>query len=265
MTIAEVIRRIDDGVVMRGVFYALLAASITFVVVDLREMLTTEASMPDIDPLHDGEPVLPPALTDGRPASPPVEPASSGEVLRQKMTFELDPGGVLMAEGTIDPGAGARFAREIEARGEYVKTVQLDSPGGSVDDALSMAALIREKKLSTKVAARALCASSCPIVLAGGVQRMAEKDAIIGVHQVFNGSRERPSAKQAMSNVQSTTARIAKFLQQMGIGPGLWLHALETPPDRLYYLSEKEMTEFRLVTQPVQPPRPAVSSGQAKG
>lgn len=251
MTIGEAIRRIDDGVLMRCVFYVLLAASLTFLVIDVREITTANAELPGFDPMHDDQPVLPPALTDGRPASPPVEPASPSEVLRKAMTFELKPGGVLMAEGTIDPGAAGRFAQEIEARGEYVKTVHLNSPGGSVDDAIAMSKLIREKKLQTIIASRGLCASSCPIVFSGGVERIAEKEAVIGVHQVFNGSRDRPSAEQAMSSAQSTTARVARHLEEMGIGSALWLHALETPPDRLYYLSEKEMADFKLVTQPI--------------
>jgi hypothetical protein len=37
----------------------------------------------------------------------------------------------------------------------------------------------------------------------------------------------------------------------MGIGNGLWIHALETPPDRLYYLTPQEMTEFKLTTETV--------------
>ncbi|WP_312404193.1 ATP-dependent Clp protease proteolytic subunit [Rhizobium sp.] len=255
MTIGEAIRRIDDGVLMRCVFYVLLAASLTFLVIDVREITTENAEIPGFDPMHDDQPVLPPALTDGRPASPPVEPASPSEVLRKAMTFELKPGGVLMAEGTIDPSAAGRFAQEIEARGEYVKTVQLNSPGGSVEDAIAMSKLIREKKLETIIASRGLCASSCPIVFSGGAERIAEKEAVIGVHQVFNGSRDRPSAEQAMSSAQSTTARVARHLEEMGIGSALWLHALETPPDRLYYLSEKEMADFKLVTQPIRAAR----------
>jgi hypothetical protein len=251
MKIGEAIRRIDDGMLMRCVFYALIAASATFLVIDMREITAANAELPGFDPMHEDQPVLPPALTDGRPAAPPVEPASPSEVLRQPIEFDLKPGGILLAEGTIEPGAAARFAQEIEARGEYVNTVQLNSPGGSVDDAIAMSKLIREKKLQTRVNARALCASSCPIVFAGGAERLAEKDAVIGVHQVFNGSRERPSAEQAMSSAQSTTARVARHLEEMGIGSGLWLHALETPPDRLYYLTEKEMTDFKLVTKPL--------------
>ena len=52
---------------------------------------------------------------------------------------------MLAAEGSIDPGSAARFAAEIEARGEYVKTVSLNSPGGALDDAMAMAKLVREQ------------------------------------------------------------------------------------------------------------------------
>jgi hypothetical protein len=248
MRIGEALRRLDDGRLMRGAFYALLCTAVIFLVIDIRDIAQANTELPGFDPLHEDQPVLPPALTEGRPDAPPVEPASPAEVLRQPIRFELKPGGILLAEGAIDPGASGRFASEIEARGEYVKAIMLNSPGGSVDDAIAMSKLIREKRLDTRVASKGLCASSCPIVFAGGVNRTAEKDAVLGVHQVFNGGRDRPSAEQAMSSAQATTARVARHLQDMGIEPGLWLHALETPPDRLYYLTPKEMAEFKLTT-----------------
>ncbi|MDH4442065.1 MAG: hypothetical protein QE284_16975 [Rhizobium sp.] len=235
---------------MRGAFFGLLAAAGAFLFVDLREMRLATAALPGHDPMTTDAPVLPPALTDGVPQAPPVEPGSSPEVLRQPMRFDLQPGGVLKAEGSIDLGAADRFAEEIAARGEYVKAVTLNSPGGSVEDALKMSKLIREKGLNTRVATKALCASSCPLVFAGGVTREAEEDAILGVHQVFNAGEMRPSAEQAMSAAQSTTARIARHLDDMGIGDGLWINALETPPDRLYYLTPKELVEYKLVTAP---------------
>lgn len=241
----------DDGLLMRGAFFALLAAAGAFLLIDLRELSLENASLPGHDPMTTDAPVLPPALTDGVPNAPPVEPETSSDVLRQSMRFELLPGGILEAQGSIDLGAAARFATEIEARGEYVKTVSLNSPGGSVSDALTMSKLIRDKGLDTRVNARALCASSCPLIFAGGVGRQAETDAIVGVHQVFNAGEERPSPERAMSSAQSTTARIARHLDDMGIGSGLWLHALETPPDRLYYLTPEEMVAFKLVTEPV--------------
>ncbi|ASY65640.1 hypothetical protein SJ05684_b46580 (plasmid) [Sinorhizobium sojae CCBAU 05684] len=247
----KALARLDDGALMRGAFITLLSAAGIFLWIDMREIAAMNAEFPGTDPLLQDQPVLPPALTEGVPNAPPVQPATSGEVLRQPMKFELKSGGLLLAEGTIDLGAAARFAEEIEARGEYVRTVALNSPGGSVEDALAMSNLIREKKLDTKVATRALCASSCPIVFAGGVGRMAEKDAVVGVHQVFDGSGHQTTAEQAMSAAQSTTARVARHLDAMGIGAGLWFNALETPPDRLYYLTVEEMADFKLTTEPV--------------
>ncbi|MBP1849332.1 hypothetical protein [Rhizobium halophytocola] len=231
---------------MRGTFYGLLILAGIFLFTDIREMSRANTSLPGDLPID--APVLPPALTDGGPQAPPVAPESSPQVLRQPMRFELLPGGVLMAEGSIDLGAADRFAAEIETRGEYVTTVALNSPGGSVEDALSMSSLIREKGLSTQVKAKALCASSCPLVFAGGAVREAQKDAVVGVHQVYSAERQQLSAAQAVSAAQRTTARVTRHLEQMGVSSALWIKALETPPDRLYYLTPEEMAEFKLTT-----------------
>ena len=47
--------------------------------------------------------------------------------------------------------AAERFADEIAKRGAYVKTVVLHSPGGSVQDALKIGRLIRERNFNTEV------------------------------------------------------------------------------------------------------------------
>jgi hypothetical protein len=244
----------DDGALMRHFFHGLLVTSLIFIVIDWSELSTANRTVPGFDPLQpQAVPVLPPALTEGEPQNAPSEITADPQMLKQAIRFELKPGGILSAEGSIEPGAAARFAVEIEARGEYVKTVLLNSPGGAVGDALAMSKLIREKKLGTKVANGALCASSCPIVMAGGLIREAEKGAVVGVHQIFNGSTEKLSAEQAMSDAQRMTADVSRHLEEMGVTSGLWLHALETPPDRLYYLTPEEMTAFALTTDGATP------------
>lgn len=240
----------DDGTLMRHVFQALLATAVVFLVIDWNELSAAKRDVAGFDP-PEAVPVLPPALTDGEPQNAPSDVTADPETLKQAIRFELQPGGILSAQGSIEPGAAGRFAAEIEARGEYVKTVLLNSPGGAVGDAMAISKLIRERKLVTKVASGGLCASSCPIVMAGGVIREAEKGAVIGVHQIFNGSKEKLSAERAMSEAQRTTADISRHLEEMGIKSGVWLHALETPPDRLYYLTPEEMKEFALLTDGV--------------
>lgn len=242
---------IDDSTLPRLVLHALIAAAVVFLVLDFRTLSAENAQLPVFDPASpDSIPILPPVLTDGEPDNAPSQITTSVELLQQPIRFDLQSNGVLLAQGAIDYGAAGRFQKEIEARGEYVKTVSLDSPGGSVGDALAMSKLIREKKLGTRVSSGALCASSCPIILAGGVTRQAEDGAVIGVHQVFNGSKEKLSPERAMSDAQRTTADVTRHLDEMGIKPGLWIHAMETPPDRLYYLKPAEMKEFALVSGP---------------
>lgn len=57
------------------------------------------------------------------------------------------------------------------------------------------------------------------------------------------------AAGEAMSDAQQTTAAITRHLSTMGVDPALWLHALETPPDKLYYLSAEELTGLKLATR----------------
>ncbi|KKB07721.1 hypothetical protein [Devosia chinhatensis] len=249
-TIRARLERIEDGAIIRFAFFALLAGTIGVLYVDYRELNANAPQTLTAVP----QPILPPATTsdgDGRPR-PPI--TSSPELLESPLEITLGTGGILRLTGTIDPGASARFASEIEARGEYVEAVQLDSPGGAVDDALAIGRLIREKQLSTRVEDGGLCASSCPIIFASGVQRMAGRQAAIGVHQIYaaalggNSVDALSVAGVAMADAQSITAEITRHLSLSGVDPALWLHALETPPDRLYYFDAGEMETLNLVT-----------------
>ncbi len=52
----------------------------------------------------------------------------------------------------------------------------------------------------------------------------------------------------------------------MGIDPALWLHALDTPPQALYYFSPEELAKYRLVTfRPSRPPRKPRSGDNSAG
>jgi hypothetical protein len=95
-----------------------------------------------------------------------------------------------------------------------------------------------------------ICASSCPLLFAGGTARLAGDKAAIGLHQFYAVSGSASEPAQAMSDAQITTARISRHLAEMGIDPALWLHALDTPPRQLYYLSTEEMESYGLVSGP---------------
>ena len=173
--------RIEDGSILRFAFFALLAGTLGVLYVDFREL---NASAP-ADLTYVPQPILPPATTEDGGGRPRPALTTAPEVLDEPLNIALGSNGLLSLTGTIDPGSAQRFADEIAARGEYVSTVLLDSPGGSVDDALQIGRLILEKGLSTEVRDGGLCASSCPVIFASGSTRIAGPEAAIGVHQIY--------------------------------------------------------------------------------
>ena len=76
-------------------------------------------------------------------------------------------------------------------------------------------------------------------------------DGAVLVQRKRDGTRGLARPAQAMADAQMTTARISRHLIDMGIDPALWLHALDTPPQALYYFSAEELAKYRLATKPV--------------
>ena len=241
--------------VLRWLYRGLLAATVAVLVfdyIDIDKRATERtASLPsqaEPFPEQPSATPLPQTKRGGEKRSAPLQETNAK--LRDKMTFELAADGRLIATGTIYPGTAARFADEVEKRGSYVKTVVLQSPGGSVQDALAMGKLIRSKNFATEVENGRYCASSCPLVFAGGLERRAGERAAIGVHQVTalvaNGAAL--SAIEGMDSVQRMSAGCQKYLLDMAIDPMVWVHAMQTPPDQLFYFTGDELLKRKLAT-----------------
>ena len=237
---------------LRWLFGAVLSATVAVVALDYVEMLQAAPEQSTLNPARDRNPLLGP-----KPSAEPLPPRRGdrrGAPLRQpdaslaaKMTFELVGDGRLIATGTIVPGTADAFAAEVGKRGGYVKTVVLHSPGGSVQDALRMGRLIREKKFATEVESGKYCASSCPLVFAGGVERRAGEKAAIGVHQIFSVTEAglpAPSGDQA----QRVSAQCQRYLGDMGVDLQVWVHAMETPKEELFYFKPDELLSLKLAT-----------------
>jgi len=260
--------RFDDGELVRWVFRGMLIGTMFVLGMDLRDLYDRNATAAALAPSETSSPVLPPVFETDKPL--PADPrrfvTGEMEALRAPMHFTLDAGGVLRAEGAINVGSAERLAAELDARGEYVRKVSLNSPGGVLDEAIAMAELLRQRKIDTEVGDGALCASSCPLIFAGGEKRLAGAQSAIGVHQFFGlksiGDSLSIDPAKALSDAQITTARISRHLQAMGVDPAAWLHALDTPPQSLYYFSQKELKQYRLATAAA-PPRPQSAENPA--
>lgn len=264
-----------DEAVLRWLFRGIVAVTVTVLALDLAgqngwitgpQVVASPADTRQDSPSLDLPSLLPSILSPRPPGSDrrttPV-PQPDG-TLAKPMTFELIGGGRLMASGTITPGVFKEFAAEVGKRGDYVKTIVLNSPGGSVSDALAIGRLIREKKFATEVEPGKYCASSCPLAFAGGVERRAGDKATIGVHQVAAlRSAGNGAVRDEMSVAQSISATCQRYLREMGIDLQVWVHAMETPHDRLFIFKPDELKALNLVTvAPAAAPSPVTAKGR---
>jgi hypothetical protein len=256
-----------DERILRWIFRGIVAVTIAALAADLATSQGwISASDPGSSPMERVSPGLdlpvPAILAPWLPGSdkrlaPLPQPDGA---MAKPMTFELVGNGKLMATGTITPGISEAFAAEVGKRGDYIKTVVLNSPGGSVTDALAMGRLIRERKFATEVEAGKYCASSCPLVFAGGVERRAGDKAAIGVHQVATISSASAVPRDEMDVAQRISARCQRYLGDMGISLQVWVHAMETPHDKLFIFKPDELKSLNIVTTgatPVASPAPA--------
>src|SRR5260221_14794192 len=135
--------------ILRGIFIGVVTVTIAALAVDLAGMNGWGANpAPAATPAEIRQDsraldlpsfvpsILAPLLPGGDKRLLPLPPPDGA--MAKPMTFELVSGGKLMATGTITPGISEAFAAEVSRHGEYIKTVVLSSPGGSVADALTM-------------------------------------------------------------------------------------------------------------------------------
>jgi len=88
-------------------------------------------------------------------------------------------------------------------------------------------------------------------VFAGGIERRAGARAIIGVHQVAAlKSASATPPRDEMSLGQNISARCQRYLLEMGVNLQVWVHAMETPHDRLFIFKPDELKSLNLVTLP---------------
>ncbi|PTX57449.1 hypothetical protein C8N43_2119 [Litoreibacter ponti] len=202
-------------------------------------------------------PVLPGDQTRRyRPSDMPLEPAPEGNPDRPyrstgdmpaRLAFAQE-GDTLTLTGSIEEGDAQRMAEHLERRGEGLARVRLNSPGGSVRDALEIGRMVRDAELETLLGAGDICLSACPYILASGTTRMVHDSAQVGVHQHYFGTNSALPAFLAVEDIQRGQGQVMGYLDEMGIDPLMMRHALVTPPDEIYILLPEQLETYRLST-----------------
>ena len=151
-------------------------------------------------------------------------------------------------EGRIAPGDAQRLIPLIDMAEPKIETLVLQSPGGSVQDALTLGRHLRSLGIGTEVLSGEYCYSSCPYLFSGGTPRLAAPAASLGVHQHSFGENTLLPAFIAIDDIQRGQAEVMGFLDDMGIDPRVMRHAMATPADEIYILIPEELERYGLVT-----------------
>lgn len=256
----------NEAFALKSVYRLLLGGTVLVLALDFKDIYE-EANAPLPGKPAERAPVTmePPKPTDQvRPYLPLTNPVrrqgaspkmpgyakpQSAESIGEKMTFRRGPKGAASAVGRIELGTASELEQFIKGQEGEIKTLHLHSPGGVVQEALKMSALLREEKIGTIVPENGYCASSCPIVFSGGKTRTAAKRAWIGVHQVFAVTASPGGLHEGMARGQRVSARVQEHLAKMGVDPKVWVKAMQTPADQLYVFTPKELSEYKLATE----------------
>ncbi len=58
-----------------------------------------------------------------------------------------------------------------------------------------------------------------------------------------------------MTNAQRISAECHRYLREMGVDSQVWVHAMETPKDELFYFKPDELLSLKLATRQENKPR----------
>lgn len=188
---------------------------------------------------------LPPGI------GPMDPPARRGGDMPGRLRIEaatIDDRPALVLTGGIEVNDAVRVAEWLAAADDPPALVLLDSPGGSVRDAVAIGQAIRDAGADTVMEPGAICLSACPYMLAGGVTRTVPEGASVGVHQHYFGHATALPLFLAVEDIQRGQGEVMDHLIAMDVDPALMRHALATPPDAIYLLTPEELARYRLTT-----------------
>jgi len=233
------------GRVLIGVLGFQLLLALLLFLGDIRDGFRLPSFAPKAPSLT--EPVRPGDQTrrfrqDRAPA--PGRPMPSTPLPDRLTLTPLEAGATALLEGAIEAGDAERIAKQIEALDPQPDRVLLNSPGGSVRDALDLGRFLRDAELNTAMRDGDICYSACPYLLASGVTRDVPDTASVGVHQHYFGQSTILPAFVAVEDIQRGQGEVMRYLDQMGIDPLVMQHALVTPPDQIYVLLPSELRAY---------------------
>lgn len=234
------------------------------------------------------------ALICGSAAATPTTRSAPGATAAPPMVFYVAKGGLdacgrgcdswIAVEGQIDAGAADRFRKFLQRIKGRNLPMYFASPGGNLDQALAMGAMLRERPVVARVARTvvqecgfeaqdseiclklkqsgrelhgdlwtrsAMCNSACPYLILGAATREIAPDALLGVHSPkvvlnYRGQTPTPQMRAAATErgLDRANHMLSNYILKMGVAGGLLDLAKTVKFESLHILTREEMVRF---------------------
>lgn len=194
-----------------------------------------------------------PSVVVPRYADPREAPSITlPDTLPPRLTFSIEDAGelgqVIFMNGPIVRGDAERFGAFIAGLAHVPDRIALNSPGGIVDEALTIGRRLRAREMTTIILPGMACVSACPYILAGGSERLVSLRGLVGLHQHYYNAPGYMPIFFAVEDIQYNQGRTMEYLIEMGVDPAVMRFGLSTPPDEIYILVEKELIDSALAS-----------------
>jgi hypothetical protein len=137
-----------------------------------------------------------------------------------------------------------RIAAMADRLGIAQRTLDIDSTGGRVEDAMPAGDAIAESHWTIRVREQAICHSACVLVLAAGDDRRIE--GRIGIHRMMRvGSRAQTRAELSQE-LREVYGEMKDYLERNGASVAIGDLMMTVPNRSLRLLSEAELKEYGL-------------------
>ena len=141
---------------------------------------------------------------------------------------------VITIDGEISSGDAIEFIALVSVDPTSRYWIYLNSIGGEVREAMTIAAYIRFSGYGTFAGPE--CASSCFLIFAAGTQRQAVSGAKLGIHGVRDAITN--------SEIGQATIDIIRELKAWGVPDGVLGRMAITPPSDIYVLTQSELSSL---------------------
>jgi hypothetical protein len=125
-------------------------------------------------------------------------------------------------------------------------TVELNSPGGDVVEALGIGRVIYEHSAFTMVRQGQECVSACVFILAAGAVRTPLGSANIGVHKPLLVAWHHMDYNQARAKYNGLMQYLRQYLLDLGVSADAYDIMMRTSSSDMRYFSPTELERLRL-------------------